>query len=242
MTITAAGTAKRDAGFIRKAEEARTALAGTYPDEWNQLPRTRKEAQVLGLAFYFGAQACKQGHIALRQTAKGVCEECHRAYRTGEAGHAAQRKRYAQRMELDPSFAEANRANSKRHYHRVMKNDEERMARHYARVTEYQKENRERFNANRRAFNARNPGYGREHVVARRASIRHSQLSTAEQSQVKAIYRLRIALTRATGIDYHVDHHIPLAKGGKHHPDNLWVIPAADNLRKGAKLPSELAA
>ena len=35
---------------------------------------------------------------------------------------------------------------------------------------------------------------------------------------------------------YHVDHIIPLSKGGLHHPDNLRVITATENLRKHTKL------
>lgn len=38
---------------------------------------------------------------------------------------------------------------------------------------------------------------------------------------------------------YHVDHIVPLAKGGKHHQDNLCYLPAEFNLSKGAKLLSE---
>ena len=78
--------------------------------------------------------------------------------------------------------------------------------------------------------------------VKRRRLMGLVELSHAEELQVMAIYRLRYTLSRETGVEYHVDHHIPLAKGGKHHPDNLWVIPAVENLRKGAKLPQELAA
>jgi 5-methylcytosine-specific restriction endonuclease McrA len=33
-----------------------------------------------------------------------------------------------------------------------------------------------------------------------------------------------------------VDHIIPLAKGGQHHPGNLQVISANENVRKGAKV------
>jgi 5-methylcytosine-specific restriction endonuclease McrA len=64
------------------------------------------------------------------------------------------------------------------------------------------------------------------------------ELTPAEELQVKAIYRLRYTLTRETGIEYHVDHRIPLKHGGKHHPSNLWVITAEENLRKGSKLPA----
>lgn len=35
---------------------------------------------------------------------------------------------------------------------------------------------------------------------------------------------------------YHVDHIIPLAKGGKHHPDNLQILPSEINIAKSDKL------
>jgi len=203
---------------------------------------SRKEAKAQGLKHYFTGKPCKHGHIAQRLTSKGICMDCNRAHNAALRADGYHRDYYANRMASDEEFRAAKARGSRNHYHNVMKHDEDRMAKHYARVAVYQQENRDVFNANRRAFNARNPGYGRVHVVARRAKIRHSELSPVEQAQVKAIYRLRVALTRATGITYHVDHRIPLAKGGKHHPDNLWVIPAVENLRKGAKLPPELAA
>jgi len=72
--------------------------------------------------------------------------------------------------------------------------------------------------------------------VKRRRLMGLVELTPAEELQVKAIYRLRYTLTRETGIEHHVDHRIPLKHGGKHHPNNLWVITAEENLRKGAKL------
>ena len=35
---------------------------------------------------------------------------------------------------------------------------------------------------------------------------------------------------------YHVDHVVPLSKGGLHHEDNLQILTAHQNLCKGAKL------
>ena len=242
MTQTTQGSFKRDQGFIAAAEAARAQRAGQYPEEWNQLPRTRKEAPQLGGTLYFGAQPCKNGHVAPRQASKGVCVGCHKNCRDESQASGKARAYYAEKMATDPAFRQRKRDAAKKHYHNVMKHDDERMDRHYDRVSEYQRENREAACRNRRAFNARNPGYGREHVVARRAKIRHSELTPLEQAQVKAIYKLRALLSRQTGIEYHVDHRIPLKHGGKHHPDNLWVIPAKENLRKGAKMPEELAA
>lgn len=39
---------------------------------------------------------------------------------------------------------------------------------------------------------------------------------------------------------YHVDHIIPIAKGGKHHETNLCYLPAKLNMEKHTKLPEEV--
>ncbi len=62
------------------------------------------------------------------------------------------------------------------------------------------------------------------------------ELSDEEEELVQQIYEQRDRLNQVAGfIQYHVDHVIPLAKGGQHHPDNLQVISANENVRKGAK-------
>jgi len=48
---------------------------------------------------------------------------------------------------------------------------------------------------------------------------------------------MSILITKQTGVTMHVDHIIPLAKGGLHHPLNLQIIPAIDNLEKSDKMP-----
>lgn len=199
---------------------------------------TRKQAQEQGLKHYYTGKPCKHGHTALRFTKKGMCVECNRNHNTALRKDGYHRDYYTKRMEIDEDFRQAKARDARKHYHEVMKHDPERMARHYEQNAAAAKKNRAGRNAIRRAFNARNPGYGREYVVARRAQMKHTDLTTTEQAQVKALYHLRLRLTRETGVEYHVDHRIPLSKGGKHHPDNLWVIPAVENLRKGAKLPA----
>lgn len=63
-------------------------------------------------------------------------------------------------------------------------------------------------------------------------------LTPAEHQRIVAIYAEAMRRTAETGIVHHVDHDVPLALGGKHHPDNLLVVPAAINLAKGAKYAS----
>ena len=178
---------------------------------------TRKQAQEQGLTHYFTGKPCKHGHIAKRLVTSKSCVVC-------------------------------NCANTKKHYHGNLKGDAAFQAQNRQRASAWYYENHERARETRNAYaNAQG-----DKEVARqneRSSLRQRKMRKALQGMTKqekiatrAIYQLRITLTRETGVEYHVDHCIPLSEGGQHHPDNLWVIPAVDNLRKGAKMPAEAAA
>jgi len=66
-------------------------------------------------------------------------------------------------------------------------------------------------------------------------------LSPEDKELIEHAYGQRDRLNKEAGfIEYHVDHIIPLAKGGAHHPANLQVISARDNVRKGAKVRSPI--
>lgn len=53
--------------------------------------------------------------------------------------------------------------------------------------------------------------------------------------EVVQMYALRdFYRAMSLGEEFHVDHIVPLSKGGAHVHTNLQVIPAIDNLRKGA--------
>lgn len=83
----------------------------------------------------------------------------------------------------------------------------------------------------------RNPATVNRCAAARRARVRDftPELTAEQASQVEYLYWLAKDLRAVTGETYHVDHIYPLAKGGLHHPDNLQVLPADINLKKGAK-------
>lgn len=73
------------------------------------------------------------------------------------------------------------------------------------------------------------------HLKAKRRARKLKQtpdLSENELKIVKLYYKLSIAM----GEGYHVDHIIPIAKGGSHHPSNLQIITVEDNLSKHDKL------
>lgn len=74
--VTTPQAAARNAKAIQATEERRKALDGTYPEEWNDLPRTRKEAQVLQTVQFFTAKVCSHNHLKPRWTTSGQCHGC----------------------------------------------------------------------------------------------------------------------------------------------------------------------
>jgi hypothetical protein len=67
-----------------------------------------------------------------------------------------------------------------------------------------------------------------------RASKRNQTPELTEVEKKKVILYYRIS--KYLGEDWHVDHIQPISKGGLHHPDNLQVIPATENLKKNNKI------
>ena len=85
-----------------------------------------------------------------------------------------------------------------------------------------------------RAVNARSTSAYRARKLA--GEVR---LTEEEKRSIAFLHRLRTHMSRMTGELYHVDHVVPLARGGIHHPLNLRVIPAKANIGKGARLTRE---
>ena len=66
-----------------------------------------------------------------------------------------------------------------------------------------------------------------------KASEGVQELTEEERRSIADLYKLRDALNKDAGcIAYHVDHIVPLACGGLHHPENLRVISSGLNIKK----------
>lgn len=61
------------------------------------------------------------------------------------------------------------------------------------------------------------------------------KLSTNEKLEISKIYNECKTRSKKSGVIHHVDHIKPLAAGGRHHPLNLQILTANENLKKGAK-------
>jgi 5-methylcytosine-specific restriction endonuclease McrA len=65
-------------------------------------------------------------------------------------------------------------------------------------------------------------------------AMRRTKISGKLTPEIKQIYALRdFYSAMSLGESFHVDHIIPISKGGKHIASNLQVLTAIDNLRKG---------
>tara|TARA_Y100000310_G_scaffold284954_1_gene308074 strand:+ start:1012 stop:1563 length:552 start_codon:yes stop_codon:yes gene_type:complete len=70
-----------------------------------------------------------------------------------------------------------------------------------------------------------------------REARKRAKLSGPEKEEITAIYQQAIDLENLFGVRLHVDHHIPLAKGGKHKAVNLRILLARENQKKGTRMP-----
>jgi hypothetical protein len=69
----------------------------------------------------------------------------------------------------------------------------------------------------------------RRRALKFRATIRLTEL---DKFVIDEMYELAKIRTEQTGFDWHVDHIVPLTKGGLHKPTNLQVVPAIWNILK----------
>jgi len=96
--------------------------------------------------------------------------------------------------------------------------------------TRYRDAYRDKCREHGRKWNRRNRPKCNAILARYRAQKRDQtpELNLDEQQLVSEYYYFAQQL----GSNWHVDHVIPVAKGGLHHPDNLQIITAEDNLKK----------
>ena len=59
---------------------------------------------------------------------------------------------------------------------------------------------------------------------------------TVDNEKILEFYKEAERKTKETGVIHHVDHIIPISKGGLHHESNLQVLTQFENLSKGNKI------
>lgn len=172
----------------------------------------RADAKRLGLLTYFTGHPCKHGHICERYTATGHCLECNRI---GAARHRA----------AHPGKAAAMMVRWRRNYPDRAKESWRRWQE--ANPQRVRELGRERTRRHRARLNG---------TLPQRLKPEHLKEMLAAQRSRCGYCRCRISLDRC-----HVDHIVPVARGGPHELSNLQLLCGTCNRVKGAQDPIDFA-
>ena len=181
-----------------------------------------KEAITKGLPKYFTGKPCKHGHIVERRVSGRCCTICaNQIALTWAKNNSERAKKIVKAWNINNREREAQRAkvwrkNNPDTYKRMIKEWREKNAIFYKSYMNLQ--------AVKRYISElkRTPQW----------------LNKGHLFEIESVYKYCSSL-RTIGLDYHVDHIVPLrgkTVSGLHVPWNLQVIPAKQNLVKGNKI------
>ena len=176
------------------------------------MPKTKKEARAIGAPRYFTGVACKRGHFSERYSDGSHCVQCdNERIKPKEQRQKAIKNYYEKNVE---KCIEAN------------KKWKQKSGKGYAYV---------------KISRTKNPSV-MHFANAKRHAAKMSRtpkwLDAVDWLEIQSIYKYCSAL-RSVGIDYAVDHIVPLQGNdvsGLHVPWNLQVITSAENSAKGNRL------
>ena len=80
-----------------------------------------------------------------------------------------------------------------------------------------------------------------EETRKRKARLRNAIPEDYDREGVLAMYELAQKFSRITGVEMHVDHIVPLSRGGEHNVGNLQLLAAPLNIAKGANTHFQLS-
>jgi hypothetical protein len=98
--------------------------------------------------------------------------------------------------------------------------------------------NRDKVRKNRRDWKKKNPAKVNATNAKRRVAIKNltTELNAEEKAIILCIFETSKRISDCCGIQHHVDHIIPVARGGLHHHCNFQIIPATINAQKGTRI------
>lgn len=209
--------------------------------ENGDLPTSRSEAIARGIGQYCTGLPCRHGHVARRQVSNSMCVECvglhnqspaKKAWRSEDPErNAKQNARRAANRERHRALARASHA----------RNREAANARSKA----WRAKNPQRVKDNAKAWRASNPDEVRTAARNRKARLKRADGShtSADVQQILNSQRFRCAECSADlrKHAFHVDHIVPLVRGGSNGRRNLQILCRLCNQQKHASDPIEFA-
>ena len=218
---------------------------------------TREKAREAGLKVYFDGKPCPRGHISSRNVKDNDCRECGRLAmaawreknreRFNSYARQMQRQRYRERgdeiRERDRKRKKKQHGNNPSRFRAACKRWQ---AKNPGRQNQY---SAKAYQRTRSTHDERTKQWYRDHPeianaknARRRAALMNATpawLTRDHLLEIQKFYRDAQRKARATGIEHHVDHIVPLKSSivcGLHVPWNLQVLTGSENSRKRNKL------
>jgi len=221
-----------------------------------ELPKTRKEAILLGSTRYFNGKPCKHGHISERRSPSGICVECSNKW--DRDNYSLIKDKILEKRKIKNStieekakrkiYRECNKQRSseynKKRYQDNIEYERERSKLKYIKNKEcillrgakWREENIEHHREQCREWVKNNPEKALINVNNRRARKLQAIPLWSNALEINKIYTQAKELEKNDGIKRHVDHIIPLKHDfvcGLHVHDNMRIITAHENMKKG---------
>jgi hypothetical protein len=163
-------------------------------------------------------------------------------YKDPEARKAYDREyQKANRERKNARQREYNKANREKACARAREYYKVNRERILANQSEYRKANPEKISVKHRKYSKANP----EKIHAKTASYRARKkecfvpLTETEKQKERSLSRKMQQLNKKGGVEYHIDHIVPMDYGGVHHPCNLRIMEGSENISKSNKITPE---
>jgi hypothetical protein len=183
---------------------------------------TLKEAKEKGFQYYFTGNPCKNGHISQRYVSCRGCVTCHAEFaaRNEEKLKIQKRNLYLRtrdkRLEQAKTYRQENRD----------------------KILDYFQQNKEKIAETKKEWRKQNPHKNAEYCSKRKAVKLKAVPGWYDHEKVLAVRTEVLKLVEETGVEYHVDHIIPLQSDfvcGLHWHGNMQILTAAENVSKHNK-------
>lgn len=197
------------------------------------LPKSKKEAIALGEKFYFTGNACKRGHITKRYASCAQCFDCVSMHRKKWRADNPE-KESETRIKSLRKWAAAN-PERKKELAKKYNSDPENSKKNVERARKWKKNNPERAldlsnaSSHKRRTKIKNSGNNfKAEDVTNLLKLQKSKCANCGASIAKRENR-------------HVDHVVPVSKGGANGKENIQLLCRKCNLTKADKDPFDFA-